>query len=216
MSAETAPPPGNIRDDVARAALAVFLANGYDRATVREIAERAGLKVSSLYAHIGSKEELFKTLVRPVLAVGTEWIESVADADLPADQKLRLGCARAGELYDLHPEVAIYLSSYSAEIGEVAPDLAVRAKTAWRKVVAECLADRAYEPAEIIILTYGILGMLSWLHRWYRPGGSWTGREIGASYGELLLDGLRRGAPRSERPAPPRSFEPEPSDAGEV
>ena len=56
MSAEAAPAPRKVREDVAEAALAVFLAKGYDRATVREIADRAGLQVSSLYAHIGSKE----------------------------------------------------------------------------------------------------------------------------------------------------------------
>ena len=43
---------------------------------MREIADRAGLQVSSLYAHIGSKEALFVELIRPVLEVGTEWVES--------------------------------------------------------------------------------------------------------------------------------------------
>jgi AcrR family transcriptional regulator len=194
VSAEAAPAPGKIREDVAQAALAVFLAKGYDRATVREIADRAGLQVSSLYAHIGSKEALFIELIVPVLEVGTSWVESVADSDAPPEEQLRLACVRAGELYDLHPEVAIYLSNYSGEIGEVAPDLIRRAKIAWRKIVRGCLGGRGDDAHEVTVTTYGILGMFSWMHRWYRGGGEWSGRDIGARYAEMVLDGIRRGA----------------------
>ncbi len=194
MSAEAAPAPRNLREDVAQAALAVFLAKGYDRATVREIADRAGLQVSSLYAHIGSKEALFIELILPVLEVGTNWVESVAESDAPPEEQLRLACVRAGELYDLHPEVAIYLSNYSGEIGEVAPDLIRRTKIAWRKIVRGCLGERGDDAHEVTVTTYGILGMFSWMHRWYRRGGASSGREIGARYAEMVLDGIRRGA----------------------
>jgi AcrR family transcriptional regulator len=194
VSAETAPVPRKVREDVAQAALAVFLAKGYDRATVREIADRAGLQVSSLYAHIGSKEALFIELILPVLEVGTNWVETVAESDAPPEEQLRLACVRAGELYDLHPEMAIYLSNYSGEIGEVAPDLIRRAKIAWRKIVRGCLGERGDDIHEVTITTYGILGMFSWMHRWYRGGGAWSGREIGARYAEMVLDGIRRGA----------------------
>lgn len=194
MSAEPARASRGVREDVAEAALAVFLAKGYDRATVREIAERAGLQVSSLYAHIGSKEALFVELIRPVLEVGTEWVEAVARSDAPPEEQLRIACIRAGELYDLHPEVAIYLSNRSGEIGAVAPDLIVRAKIAWRKIVRGCLAERGQDAHEVTVTTYGILGMFSWMHRWYRSGGARSGREIGARYAEMVLDGIRRGA----------------------
>lgn len=194
VSTEAARAPRGVRDDVAQAALAVFLAKGYERATVREIADRAGLQVSSLYAHIGSKEALFIELIRPVLEVGTDWVETVAASDVPSDEQLQLACIRAGELYDLHPEVAIYLSNYSGEIGAVAPDLVRRAKIAWRKIVRGCLAERGEDADEVAITTYGLLGMFSWMHRWYRHGGAWSGREIGARYAEIVLDGIRRGA----------------------
>jgi TetR/AcrR family transcriptional regulator, cholesterol catabolism regulator len=195
MSAEAAPAPRRVRDDIAQAALAVFLAKGYDRATVREIADRAGLQVSSLYAHIGSKEALFVELIVPVLEVGTDWVETVAESELAPDEQLRLACVRAGELYDLHPEVAIYLSNYSGEIGEVAPDLIRRAKIAWRKIVRGCLGERGKDDHEVTITTYGLLGMFSWMHRWYRPDGACSGREIGARYAEIVLEGMRGRAP---------------------
>ena len=76
--------------------------HGYatDRATVRQIAERAGLGTSTLYFHITSKEALFREIVGPVIESGTEWIEEMARSDLPADEKFRLACIESVELYD--------------------------------------------------------------------------------------------------------------------
>jgi TetR/AcrR family transcriptional regulator, cholesterol catabolism regulator len=194
MTARVAPSdrePAEIRSDIATAALAAFMAHGYDRATMREIAGMAGMQVSSLYAHVSSKEALFLGLVRPVLEIGTEWIEAVAESDLSVDEKLRRACSRAGNLYDEHPEVAIYLTNHSGEISRATPELADRAKCAWEAVVRGCLGVRGDADEDgVRIVTYGILGMFSWMHRWYRPGGARSGAEIGETYAEILLTGL--------------------------
>ena len=52
-----------VRADVVEAAIAVFREKGYERATVREIAYRAGLGTSTLYFHVKSKEELYLAAV---------------------------------------------------------------------------------------------------------------------------------------------------------
>ena len=85
----------------------------------------------------------------------------------------------------------------------MAPDLTRRAKIAWHKVVSGCLEDRGHDEHDVTVLTYGILGMFSWMHRWYRRGGARSGREIGASYAEMVLEGLHRGIARPEPAEPP-------------
>jgi len=40
---------------------------------------------------------------------------------------------------------------------------------------------------------YGIIGMCNWVHRWYRPGGRHTLREVGEYFASMLLDGLKTG-----------------------
>ncbi|MDT5137957.1 MAG: hypothetical protein QOD58_2219 [Mycobacterium sp.] len=37
----------------------------------------------------------------------------------------------------------------------------------------------------------GILGMHNWIHRWYVPGGRNTLAEIGDTFAEMILVGLR-------------------------
>ena len=184
-----------VRPDVVAAATAVFGEKGYERATVREIADRAGLGISTLYFHVKSKEELYLATVGPVLETGTEWIEEIARSDLPPLEKARAAIIRTVELYDLHPAIGIYLSEFFPVADRVYPELTDRAKRAMTAIVAEVLDDQE-APADFDpkLIAYAIMGMASWMHRWYQPGGERTARELGELYADFLLHGLRARA----------------------
>lgn len=180
-----------MRPDIAEAALGVFQDKGYRAATVREIADRAGLGVSSLYFHIGSKEELLLALVRPVLELGADWMEELAASDAPAADKLRDACVHAAELYDRHPEIFVYLSDFYPEVERRFPELADRARSSWIEIVGAVLAQRGIaDPVDVRLATFGILGMFSWMHRWYERGGQRSSTEIGTLYADVILLGL--------------------------
>ena len=41
------------------------------------------------------------------------------------------------------------------------------------------------------VIAFGIIGMVAWSNRWYRPESPVPAREIGEAYAETLLSGLR-------------------------
>jgi AcrR family transcriptional regulator len=51
------------REAILDAALAVFVREGYERASIDAIALEAGVSKPTVYAHLGSKEELFRTVM---------------------------------------------------------------------------------------------------------------------------------------------------------
>lgn len=55
------------------AAMAEFLEQGFEKATMREIAEAAGITAAGLYRHFADKEAMFAALVEPVLAQCEAW-----------------------------------------------------------------------------------------------------------------------------------------------
>lgn len=181
-----------IREDLVEAAVAVFREKGYERATVREIADRAGMGVSALYFHIRSKEELCLAAVEPVLETGAAWMEELAGDALPPLDKLRRAIRRSIEIYGAHPEVVIYLQDFFPVVERLRPDLSSRTKLAWTEIVRQVLAEEGREDElDPKLVAYGILGMFSWMHRWYRPEGQAGAAEIGDLYASLLIDGLR-------------------------
>ena len=55
------------RDSILQTALDLFIEQGYETTSLREIAERVGVTKAALYYHFASKEELFRTLIQPIL-----------------------------------------------------------------------------------------------------------------------------------------------------
>jgi AcrR family transcriptional regulator len=71
--------PGRIRAE----AIALFTAQGYAKASLREIADRVGITKASLYYHYPSKQDLLFAVLDPLLA---EWRDVVDAAEvLPHD-----------------------------------------------------------------------------------------------------------------------------------
>jgi TetR/AcrR family transcriptional repressor of mexJK operon len=62
---ETAPEPGSSkRQLVLHAAAGLFIAQGYGPVSMDAIARAAGVSKATLYAHFGSKDQLFATIIR--------------------------------------------------------------------------------------------------------------------------------------------------------
>jgi AcrR family transcriptional regulator len=180
------------RQDVLAAALEVFRENGYERTTVRAIAERAGVTISTLYAHITSKEELFLDLAGPVLERARADMAELTASDAPVCDKLRRAIVRAATAFDDdHAELVIYLRDFFPVLERADPAARREYEQGWIDLItlgiSEGLLRADVDPK---MAAYGILGMVNWMHQWYRPGGRLTATEIGEQYAGMIIDGL--------------------------
>jgi AcrR family transcriptional regulator len=58
----------NTRERILDTALDLFIEQGYEKTSLRELAERVGVTKAALYYYFPSKEQLLRTLVEPVFA----------------------------------------------------------------------------------------------------------------------------------------------------
>jgi AcrR family transcriptional regulator len=57
------------RERILQAALDLFIDQGYEKTSLREVAEQVGVTKAALYYHFASKEAIFRTLMEPFSAV---------------------------------------------------------------------------------------------------------------------------------------------------
>jgi AcrR family transcriptional regulator len=82
------------RRQILAGAREVFLAQGFDAASMGEIARRAGVSKGTLYVYFDSKEQLFETVTRDECKVQAEQVFQLDPADPDIGAVLnRLGCA---------------------------------------------------------------------------------------------------------------------------
>lgn len=109
MAAPEAAPsaePLDTRDRIARAALGVFAAQGYDGTTTREIADAAGVNLGLLQYHFGGKEKLWRAAVDLAFAELQTGLASVLadDAIASDDERLRWLIREHVRFVSQHPE----------------------------------------------------------------------------------------------------------------
>jgi len=90
---------GGKRAQILDGARAVFLARGFDAASMGEIARQAGVSKGTLYVYFASKEELFGAIVRDQCLIQAEQVFALDDQDRDvAAVLMRLGTSFAAAL----------------------------------------------------------------------------------------------------------------------
>ncbi len=77
------------RRQILDAARGVFQEKGFAETTIEEIAEKTELSKGTLYLYFPSKEEIYFSLMLEGSAILYEMLKDAAQADLPADTRLR-------------------------------------------------------------------------------------------------------------------------------
>lgn len=188
------------RKEIAEAAIRVFNRLGFQGASVSAVAAELETDRASLYYYISSKEELFDELVRTVVERNLELVKQIQASDLSARRKLRDLITTLMTSYGEHyPLFYIYIrenlshvsdsrskwSTYMRKLNAETADAVI-------SIIEEGYADRTLRNVGAPrVVAYGVLGIVGWTHRWFRPDQSdVSAEEIGKTYAELLLSGL--------------------------
>ena len=196
-------------DDIVSAAAKVFRTKGYHAATVRDIADEVGLLKGSLYHHFDSKEELLYLVVKEPIAQMYRTMAEIAAADGRATDKLRRAIAAHLEAFDRHyPHLFVYLREreavkrrYREKIGFSPKDY----ERCWQQILSEGVESGEFRhDLDIQVASYGLLGMLNWLYKWYDPQGRLSVREVAEQFTALALGGLAADSSRAVPPSTKR------------
>ncbi|WP_426040311.1 TetR/AcrR family transcriptional regulator [Brevundimonas sp. TWP2-3-4b1] len=189
------------RREIAEAAVRVFDRLGLQGASISAVAAELGIDRASVYYYISSKEELFDEVLRAVAERNSQIATDIAASTLPAPDKLWKLIVSIMESYGEHyPLLFIYIrenlgrvsgtrSKWSSDMRQVNRMI----ENAFISIIEEGYADgtlRDVGPSRVV--AYGMLGVVGWTHRWFRPETSpQSAREIGETYANMMVSGMR-------------------------
>jgi AcrR family transcriptional regulator len=157
------------------AALRLFRKKGYHAASMQDVADAVGLYKASLYYYVASKEELLVGLFEGHAEQVLSEIDAAAAGTGVARERLR-AMVRAyvkGVLRNLD-SVHVYLREEQA-----LPPPALRQvhrqqhamRHQFERVIAEGIRGGDFVRSDPKLAALALLGMCTWVHRWYRPRG---------------------------------------------
>jgi AcrR family transcriptional regulator len=203
---------GARREELLKIAAHVFATKGVASATVRDIAQEAGILSGSLYHHFSSKEQM----VREVLASGSPLETSyrmIAVAAPNPEEALRRSLHQAVKWVARNPDVARIYRNDAQYIRET-PALAESEQSrqsnrlVWIEIVEAGIQEgrfRASVDADVAVRAMWDAVLSS--TRWFPPLGTADPTVIADQFAELFLGGLRRHCDHAhdDPPASPAS-----------
>jgi AcrR family transcriptional regulator len=185
------------REEIVQAAADVFRQQGYESATLLDVAKLLGTDRASLYYYIGSKEEVLQQIVRNALARVLEDAETIRRSRASAPEKIRAFIRSMVTNYaENYPHMSIYtedLRRIAHEDSEWAVDVIERTRR-YEQIVMAVLEKgqkqgsfRKDLPVQLVGLS--LFGMINWMHRWYRPEFANSAEEISETFAQIFLSG---------------------------
>jgi len=165
------------RDTILRAAAILFSTKGYAESGLREIAEMAGIRSSTVYYHFASKEQIYEEIIRIAIDVVSGSVTAELKA-LPPDATpcMRLEAAIAGHLRALHDNKPFTSTNAQSriklpdEVNEVIGPMREKYSSFWRAMLEEAKASGWLKPGlEPNLLRPLMLGTLNRTIGWFDP-----------------------------------------------
>ncbi|GAA1914512.1 hypothetical protein GCM10009737_14840 [Nocardioides lentus] len=198
-------------DPALAGALSSFLEFGYHGATMRTIAERAGLSVPGLYHHYAGKQEMLLAildltmtdLLARVTAARADGAHPVTRFALVVEclalfhtHRRELGFVGASEMRSLEPAARERVATARRQVQQVVDD-----EVAAAVGLGAFGTDTPHEAARAVVT------MTTALPQWFRADGPTSAEQVAAQYVRFALD-LVRHRPTDPAPAPGRATPP--------
>ena len=197
--------PAQTRKLLLESALVLFGANGFHATSVQQIVAAVGLTKGAFYHHFASKAEVLWLIRLELLDSQAQIGQRVLQAyDTATDQLREL--VRLSVLNVMHHQthVAVTLQEGRHLGAEVWAEFDSRRHELWAE--ATQILQRGVELGEFrpqldtSVAMLGIIGAISWVHRWYQPDGlpgqpERAPEEIADELATMAVEGVRKREP---------------------
>ena len=186
------------KDDIITGAGRRFATYGYHGTSMRDLGDDLGILGSSIYAHVGGKQELLVAVIeRGAEGFDASAEAALADGDGPIDTLRRLIAGHIDVILDRRSEARTYLSETSfLEQTEHERVLAMRRgyERTFVEVIQQGIDDGAFSSARAARLeAIYVLSILNGIDRWFDDAGPMDRGALVDDVSGFVLEGLGAG-----------------------
>ncbi len=188
------------RKEIGEAAVRVFNRLGFTGASISAVSEELGIDRASLYYYISSKEELFDEILREVIERNAGIVQDIQNSKANPRRKLSDVITALMSSYGRnYPLIYIYIRENLSHVSDKRSQWSKHMRKLNRQIenALVSIIEEGYEKntfrnlGSSRIVAFGIIGVIGWTNRWFRPGQTEaTAEEIGKIYAEMILAGL--------------------------
>lgn len=197
MKAQKKSAPNNERlAEIYRTAAQIILRKGYDATSVNDIANALGMTKAGLYHYINGKKELLYDIMNFGLGELDEEVAAPAKTIADPAARLRFIVASHARLVTRGQGAITILVDEVTALTPAQHRKITHRKRAYfdylRDTLDELKSAGKLQDVDTTAATFSLLGMVNWLSRWFRHGGTLTEEQAAEQIVRIALHGLLR------------------------
>lgn len=183
------------RDDIVAGAGRRFGTYGYHGTSMRDLGDDLGILGSSIYAHVGGKQELFVAVVdRGAAFFAESAAHATAVGSHPHDTLRLLISGHIDVVLDHRSEARTYLAD-APFLDDIERKKVVAARNAYEdqfaRTIAACIEDDFIDASsDARITAIYVLSILNAIDRWYDESGRFSREELSSHMYSFVCSGL--------------------------
>jgi AcrR family transcriptional regulator len=185
---------GLTKTAVLQEAARLFAREGYDNTRMRDISEKFGVTHAALYYHFSNKQEILQQLNSTAINGLMGMIVGI-ERDQSIDVSRKFDHAVHGHVHYVTTNIDVVSTLFNCEHAlpsDFLADLQKQRRTYTDKFVALFRAGQSsgrFIDVNPVLAVQLILGSGTWVHRWYREGGTWSPQFVADTSLSLLSTG---------------------------
>ena len=187
----------NVADDVTRAAVSLFAAQGYANTSVQQIVEAAGVTKGAMYHYFESKDDLLFAIYERMLSLQKSHLDEIIARGGAVDDVLRAVCIDVVETsIEFLPEGTVFFRSQHMLTAPRQQEVVRRRREyhdAFAGLVRRGQDEGRYRtdiPHAVLIAHF--FSDIHYLSHWYDPAGPESAAVVAAQLTDLFITGIRR------------------------
>ena len=170
----------------------LFVRSGFHGTSMRDVADRVGLRASSLYRHVKNKQELLLRVLERLMNDALDGARvAVAAGDEPRECVRRLVranicLARPNETALLQSELKNLAPHYRRQIIRKQDEY----RRVWLSVLENGMALNVFKVEDPKLAFFGIVGALNYVEHWFNPSGKLSREDVAEIFGRWVLRSL--------------------------
>jgi TetR/AcrR family transcriptional regulator len=192
------------RVEILKTAAAAFRRRGYHGASVDEIASSLQMTKGNLYYYFRNKEDILYACHDYSLNLILGVMDEIRKQDSSPDEKLRALIAAFVHLIidELHSTaLTLDLQALSPTLLKKVIARRDRFDRGLRAIIQEGIDEGLFTPVDTKLVAFAMMGAVNWIPKWFDPQGAASSEQVGRTFADYLLAGLRGGdvTPASRR-----------------
>ena len=189
--------------EIYRTAAQIILRKGYDATSINDIANALGMTKAGLYHYINGKKELLFDIMNFGLDELDEEVATPAGSIPDSMDRLKFIIKSHAQLVTRGQGAITILVDEITALTPAQNRIITRRKRAYFNRLRELLntlkAQGNLQDVDTTAATFSLLGMISWLSRWFRQDGALTEEQVAEQISIIALHGLIKSESPSKK-----------------